>query len=48
MRPEVKLAQTHVALTGPTRQQILQLMMARPEVNSNQFEISFWGTISLR
>ena len=24
---ELKLAQTHVALTGPTRQQVLQLMM---------------------
>ena len=24
---ELKLAQTHVALTGPKRQQILQLMM---------------------
>ena len=28
-RLELKLAQTHVALTGPTRQQVLQLMMTR-------------------
>ena len=28
-RFESKLAQTHVALTGPTRQQVLQLMMTR-------------------
>ena len=28
-RLESKLAQTHVALTGPTRQQVLQLMMTR-------------------
>ena len=30
-RLESKLAQTHVALTGPTRQQVLQLMMTRLE-----------------
>ena len=28
-RLELKLAQTHVALTSPTRQQVLQLMMTR-------------------
>ena len=28
-RLKSKLAQTHVALTGPTRQQVLQLMMTR-------------------
>ena len=31
-RLESKLAQTHVALTGPTRQQVLQLMMTRKEL----------------
>ena len=30
-RLESKLAQTHVALTGPTRQHVLQLMMTRLE-----------------
>ena len=30
-RLELKLAQTHVALTGQTRQQVLQLMMTRKE-----------------
>ena len=32
---ESKLAQSHVALTGPTRQQGLQLMMTRSEVFSS-------------
>ena len=42
-RLELKLAQTHVALTGPTRQQVLHLMMTRLSYKADKFlrEIQF-------
>ena len=36
---ESKLAQTHVALTGPTRQQVLQLMMTRLKILDSLFSM---------
>ena len=42
-RLELKLAQTHVALTGPTRQQVLQLMMTRLESKLAQTHVALTG-----
>ena len=42
-RLESKLAQTHVALTGPTRQQVLQLMMTRLESKLAQTHVALTG-----
>ena len=42
-RLESKLAQTHVALTGPTRQQVLQLMMTRLESKLAQTHVVLTG-----
>ena len=42
-RLESKLAQTHVALTGPTRQQVLQLMMTRLESKIAQTHVALTG-----
>ena len=38
-----KLAQTHVALTGPTRQQVLQLIMTRLESKLAQTHVALTG-----
>ena len=43
IRSELKLAQTHVALTGPTRQQVLQLMMTWLELKLAQTHIALTG-----
>ena len=40
---ELKLAQTHVALTGPTRQQVLQLMMTCTELKLAQTHVPLIG-----
>ena len=37
------IAQTHVALTGPTRQQVLQLMMTRLESKLAQTHVALTG-----
>ena len=42
-RLESKLAQTHVALTGPTRQQVLQLMMTTLESKLAQTHVALTG-----
>ena len=42
-RLESKLAQTHVALTGPTRQQVLQLMMTILESKLAQTHVALTG-----
>ena len=42
-RLESKLAQTHVALTGSTRQQVLQLMMTRLESKLAQTHVALTG-----
>ena len=42
-RLESKLAQNHVALTGPTRQQVLQLMMTRLESKIAQTHVALTG-----
>ena len=39
-RLESKLAQTHVALTDPTRQQVLQLIMTRLESKLAQTHVT--------
>ena len=45
-RLESKLAQTHVALTGPTRQQVLQLMMTRLKSKPAQTHVALTGPMS--
>ena len=40
---ESKLAQTHVALTRPTRQQVLQMMMTRLESKLAQTHVALTG-----
>ena len=42
-RLESKLAQIHVTLTGPTRQQVLQLMMTRLESKLAQTHVALTG-----
>ena len=42
-RLESKLAQAHVALTGPTRQQLLQLMMAMLKSKLAQTHVALTG-----
>ena len=42
-RLESKLAQTHVALTSPTRQQVLQLMVTRLESKLAQTHVALTG-----
>ena len=43
-RLESKLAQIHVALTGPTRQQVLQLRMTRLESKLAQTRVVLTGS----
>ena len=40
---ESKLAQTHVALTGPTRQQVLQLIMTILESKLARIHVALTG-----
>ena len=42
-RLESELAQTHVALTGPTMQQVLQLMLTRLESKLAQTHVALTG-----
>ena len=42
-RLESELAQTHMALTGPTMQQVLQLMLTRLESKLGQTHVSLTG-----
>ena len=43
-RLEPKLAQTHVALTGPTRQQVLQLIITRLQPKLAQNHVTLTGS----